>query len=173
MQALEAGADLVLMPADPWQALEAIVAAVREGRLSRERLQTSAERRGRALARVPVNREDGDAARPLGALTNGPVEEDRALLIDLLRRSLDHQGGVVRRPGEESGVALLRVDDPLGCRFLPANAPALELPRAAGFRPWVLDVYSPLGWAPEPSEGKGLLPPWTRAGIQQIGRAHV
>ena len=61
----------------------------------------------------------------------------------------------------------MRVDDPLGCRFLPANAPALELPRAAGFRPWVLDGYSPLGWAPEPSEGKGLLPPWTRAGIQR------
>jgi beta-glucosidase len=47
--ALEAGADLVLMPADAAAAIAAIAAAVASGRLNREQLEASAERRRRAL----------------------------------------------------------------------------------------------------------------------------
>ena len=50
--ALAAGADLVLMPEDADQAIAAIVAAVETGRLSRERLEASADRRRTALERV-------------------------------------------------------------------------------------------------------------------------
>lgn len=49
--ALEAGADLVLMPADADAALDAIVAAIDTGRLSTERIEASLERRRLALAR--------------------------------------------------------------------------------------------------------------------------
>ena len=49
--ALEAGADLVLMPADADAALDAIVAAVAAGRLSDERIGASLERRRLALDR--------------------------------------------------------------------------------------------------------------------------
>jgi beta-glucosidase len=169
VQALEAGADLVLMPADPWLALEAIVAAVRHGRLGAERLAASVARRHRALERIRVDRERevANPSEPLGSLSNGPSEEDRALAADVISRTLAHQGGAVRWPDQDGGVALLRVDDQLGCRFLPANAPALELPRAAGFRPWVVDDHCLLGGLPDDHSADPFSPPWTRAGINR------
>ncbi len=67
------------------------------------------------------------------------------------------------RPGE--GVALVRVDDQLACPFLSPTAPALVLPRGAGFRPWVLDRHSPLSWPGDPGPGGMASPPWTRVGV--------
>jgi len=49
--ALEAGADLVLMPTDADAAIEAIVAAITAGRLTEEQIETSRQRRRLALAR--------------------------------------------------------------------------------------------------------------------------
>ncbi|MFN9661705.1 MAG: glycoside hydrolase family 3 N-terminal domain-containing protein [Cyanobacteriota bacterium] len=164
--ALEAGADLVLMPADPWRAMEAILSAVRDGRLSEERLQRARERRRHALERTWGDPDPCglDAARPLGPLSAGPASEDQALVEDLLNRTLESQGGSVRWPHPGKGLALVRVDDQLGCPFLPATAPALELPQRAGFRPWVLDRHGPLNWPREPGTEASPIPPWTAAG---------
>jgi beta-glucosidase len=167
VRALEAGADLVLMPADPWRALEAIVSAVRDGRLSAERLRASLGRRHRALERVRARRTEDDPSAPLGPLSNGPVQEDRELAAELLSRMLDHQGGTVRLPPQADALALLRVDDQLGCRFLPPNAPALALPRAAGFRPWVVDDHGPPDGLSDPPSSTRPQAPWTRAGIHR------
>lgn len=164
--ALEAGADLVLMPADPWQALAAITAAVRDGRLSEARLRHSQERRQQALECTWGDPDPRglDPERPLGPLSNGPCAEDRALADDLLRRTLDAQGGTVPWPQPGTGLALVRVDDQLACPFLPATAPALALPRGAGFHPWVLDRQDPLQGPRPRATGALPLPPWTRAG---------
>ena len=163
--ALEAGADLVLMPADPWKAMEAILASVQDGRLSEERLRLSLERRRQALARTWGDPDPGglDPDRPLGLLTNGPAADDRALAEELLSRTLESQGGAVVWPHQAQGLALVRVDDQLACPFLPPTAPALALPRIAGFRPWVLDRHSPFR-DPGEQETDASLPPWTRAG---------
>lgn len=165
--ALKAGADLVLMPADPWKAIEAIVAAVEAGRLSEDCLRRAQERRRTALesTRGEPEPHELDSARPLGSLTNGPADEDRALAAELLSRTLDHQGGTVMRPRPGEGVALVRVDDQLACPFLSPTAPALALPRGAGFQPWVLDQHSPLSWPGHPGPGDIPTPPWARAGV--------
>jgi beta-glucosidase len=166
--ALEAGADLVLMPADPWRAMEAILAAVEEGRLSEARLRRSLERRQGALAHTLEDPDPPgqDPDRPLGPLTNGPAAEDRALADDLLTRCMECQGGAVARPrAGQRGLALVRVDDLLRCPFLSPTAPALTLPEAAGFRPWLLDRHTPLKGLGEPeNDADPLVPPWTRAG---------
>jgi beta-glucosidase len=164
--ALEAGADLVLMPADPWQAIEAILSAVREGRLSQERLWSSLERRRRALERTwnDPGLESQDPGEPLGSLSNGPVEEDQILARELLTRTLERQGGTLQRPAEGLGLALVRVDAQLGCPFLPPSAPALELSKAGGFQPWVVDGQSPLGWTQARDSDPMPEPPWSRAG---------
>jgi beta-glucosidase len=164
--ALEAGADLVLMPADPWQAIEAILSAVREGRLSQERLWSSLERRRRALERTwnDPGLESLDPGQPLGPLSNGPVEEDRILAKELLARTLERQGGTLQRPVKGLGLALVRVDTQLGCPFLPPSAPALELARAGGFQPWVVDGQSPLGWTQARDSDPMPEPPWSLAG---------
>jgi beta-glucosidase len=166
VMALEAGADLVLMPADPWQAIEAIQCAVQEGRLSHERLWSSLERRRRALERTwkDPGLERLDPSQPLGPLSNGPGTEDRVLAQELLARTLERQGGTLRRPAAGRGLALVRVDTQLGCPFLPPTAPALELARAAGFQPWVVDGQSPPGWTQAADADPPPEPPWSRAG---------
>ncbi|MBM5816373.1 MAG: glycosyl hydrolase family 3 [Cyanobacteria bacterium K_Offshore_surface_m2_239] len=158
--ALEAGADLVLMPADPWQAIDAILAALDSGRLCADDLRQSAERRRRALALTCGDPDPGgmDPERPLGLLTNGPSAEDRAFASELLRRTLIVQGGKVARPRSQRAVALVRVDEPLACPFLSPDAPALAFPAAAGFRPRVLDRQTPPSWTEDGgNEGPVLL----------------
>jgi beta-glucosidase len=166
VMALEAGADLVLMPADPWQAIEAILSAVREGRLTEERLWSSLERRRKALelTRNDPGLESLDPGQPLGPLSNGPGEEDRVLAQELLARTLERQGGTLGRPPEGQGLALVRVDTQLGCPFLPPSAPALELTRAGGFQPWVVDGQNPLAWTQAREPDHLPEPPWSRAG---------
>ena len=141
--ALEAGADLVLMPGDAEGAIDAIVAAVNSGRLSLERLQASLERRRLALDRCPAG-EAPSASAPLGQLSNGPSPSDQALALELVQRSLEQRGqGPVHGPG----VNLIRLDNSLACPFLPATAPALALPAAAGWRACLIDGQGPSPWS--------------------------
>ncbi len=157
--ALEAGADLVLMPADADAAIAAILAAVAEGRLSRERLETSRLRRRRALdlalttGRAAAGAAGAgpavgdDPAEPLGPLSNGPLAEDRQLALTLVERSLEHQGG---RLESAPGISLIRVDNLLACPFLSHQAPALERPEAAGWRTCLIDGRGPSPWSGQP-----------------------
>ncbi len=148
--ALEAGADLVLMPGDAEGAIDAIVAAVVSGRLTPERLEASLRRRRRALERGaggPDRPEQGVCSpeTPLGALSNGPSAADRALAQELVQRSLQHQGPAPARRGP--GLNLIRLDNSLGCPYLPANAPALALPASEGLRPCLVDGQGPSPWS--------------------------
>ena len=152
--------------------MAAIVTAVEQGRLSRQRLEASSERRRLALASLRGSLQATDAAaaaspealgqrtaagslaaeavEPLGPLSNGPIAADRRLALELVRRSLRHQGGRIRlpagNPGPSPAISLIRVDTALGCPFLQPTAPALSRSSAAGFRPVVLDGFSPSPW---------------------------
>ncbi len=147
--AVEAGADLVLMPADACLAIEALVAAVEQGRLSEEQLEASAERRRAALAQVrDSGTEDAPPTTAIEALL-APIEPDQALARELVSTTL------IRRDPQPrltcgNGVNLLRLDDALAAPFLPARSPALQLPAANGLRSVVLDGRSPSPWSEKP-----------------------
>ncbi|MCS5697455.1 glycosyl hydrolase family 3 [Cyanobium sp. FGCU-52] len=144
--ALAAGADLVLMPADADQAIDAIVAAVETGRLSLERIEAARERRRRALATVAPP-EATSVEAPLGPLSGGPEPADRQLALQLVRTGLERRGGRIGAAASATGgVNLVRVDTALVCPFLGATAPALTLPEAAGFRSCLLEGRSPTPW---------------------------
>jgi beta-glucosidase len=150
--ALEAGADLVLMPADADAAIDAIVAAAASGRLAPGRLEASLERRRLALERTGVPAGAGaegaqaGATAPLGGLSNGPCPEDLALAEEPVCRSLQHQGGPFQPLGRGGGVNLIRVDSALGCPFLSPACPALALPAAAGLKTCLIEGRSPSPW---------------------------
>jgi beta-glucosidase len=141
--ALEAGADLVLMPADADAAIAALVAAVEGGRLSRERLEASAQRRRDALERLPLD--------PLAPLQPSeaiePLEPDSALALELIEAC-----GIRRGPGlgNGPGLNLVRLDDSLAAPFLPSDAPALALAERAGYRSLLLERRSPSPWSDNP-----------------------
>jgi beta-glucosidase len=153
--ALAAGADLVLMPADAEAALDAIVKAGAEGRLSEKRLEASLERRRLALAQAHAEPMGLDPAAPLADLSNGPLREDLDLARELLARSLETQGPPWAPTGE-NGLNLIRVDSSLGCPFLAATAPALELPAAAGLQARLLDGRCPSPWSGDPERPLAL-----------------
>jgi len=144
--ALEAGADLVLMPADADAAIAAIEAAVASGRLSRERLEASAERRRRALADVTPQNGATETPHPAEAA----AQPDQALEQELVEACLERQGPAIAvnaaQPASGGGVNLLRLDQALLAPFLPAGAPALVLPQAAGLRPCLLAAETPSLW---------------------------
>ncbi|MFM7677054.1 MAG: glycoside hydrolase family 3 N-terminal domain-containing protein, partial [Synechococcus sp.] len=157
--ALEAGADLVLMPADADAALDAIVAAVRSGRLQEGRLEESLARRRRALASLPPPTAEADPAAPLGVLSNGPAAEDLELAELLLNDSLKRQGPrrLIAAAGTgPCGVNLVRVDSALSSPILAPLAPALALPEAEGFRTRVLEGRSPSPWSGDPEQPLAL-----------------
>ena len=119
--ALVAGADLVLMPENADAAIDAILEAVQQGRLSPERLAASQQRRRRALASVaePAAQQPSgaDVALPLRRLSEGPRAEHRALARELVQGGLQHRGGrlTVRPQGTPSaaGCNLIRIDNAL------------------------------------------------------------
>jgi beta-glucosidase len=151
--ALEAGADLVLMPADADAAIAALVAAVQGGRLSRERLEASAQRRRTALERLPI--DPIEPLQPIEPLE--PLEPDSALALELIEACGICRGAGIVGPGmvgpglgNGPGLNLVRLDDSLAAPFLPSDAPALALAERAGYRSLLLERRSPSPWSDNP-----------------------
>ena len=143
--AFEAGADLILMPADAWGALAGLEAAVTSGRISSQRLQQSLERRASALAQCWLP-QLGELQQDLSALV---LPQERQLSRELLELSLENRGEQLQPA--EMGVNLIRIDTQLNSPQLPAVAPALLRPAAAGFKATVLDQRSPSPWSGDPN----------------------
>ena len=143
--ALEAGADLVLMPADARGALAAIEAAVAAGRLRESQLRRSAERRREALAQATTASANGpEAMHDPGRA----MEPDGVLALELVQATLQVQGGPwIPSAG---GVNLVRCDNALSAPFLPLTAPALVIPEAAGLATCLIEARSPSPWSGDP-----------------------
>lgn len=92
--ALAAGNDVLLLPADPKVAIDAVVHAVEEGQLSPERIAISARRVLEAKARVGLHRERHVDPARLRRVAASPADAERAL--EIARASIT----VVRNEGE-------------------------------------------------------------------------
>ncbi len=86
VKALEAGVDVLLMPADPDAAINAVVKAVREGRLSGARVERSLERVLAAKARVGLDRRRTVELEAISEQLDAP--EDVALASRVAERAL-------------------------------------------------------------------------------------
>jgi beta-N-acetylhexosaminidase len=73
VRALEAGADVILMPPDVKQAVDGIVAAVASGRLSEERIDASVRRVLGAKERLGLERERTVSIQGVGELVGTPA----------------------------------------------------------------------------------------------------
>ena len=141
--AFEAGADLILMPADADAAIDGLCTAFGDGRLSSERLEQSLHRRRIALQSIPA--PDLHTAAPAEGIT----AEERQLEVQLVARSLDIPADTTVRPA--SGVNLVRVDQVLpSCPALSGPAPALSQPAAHGFVPLLLHGQGVSPWQDQP-----------------------
>ena len=96
-----AGADVVLLPAEPRVAVRALARAVAEGQLTEERLDASVRRILEAKARLGLHRERRVDAGDIGRRLARP--EDAARAAELARASITvvrNDGGVLPLPSE-------------------------------------------------------------------------
>jgi beta-N-acetylhexosaminidase len=93
VRALEAGADALLMPADPEAAIRAVVAAVESGRLSRARIQESAVKLLSAKEKVGLDRRRFVDLDAIGDIIDSPEANERAQQIADRAVTLVRNGG--------------------------------------------------------------------------------
>lgn len=117
LEAIQAGADLLLYPNDPRRVRDALEAALSSGTLGRERLEESLRRYERALA---------TATAPTPPVTRGPFDSAEALADALLKN------GMVRgsAPKLVGPLDLVVVDDDIGGPYSPS--PSDYISRALG-----------------------------------------
>ncbi len=126
--AVEAGADILLMPVDPEGAIQAVCEAVTTGRISSKRIRTSVERIWQAKRKVNC----GD---PPARLYQKLAQSDSLRLADdILQASQVVRGSPLQlKPSDSCSVNLIVVDDPLTCDFLSRHTPAIALPTKLGY----------------------------------------
>ncbi len=81
VRAIEAGADTLLMPADPEAAIRAVVGAVESGRLTRTRLEESVVKILAAKERLGLDRKRVVDLEGIGDVVNSPEDNERAQQI--------------------------------------------------------------------------------------------
>ena len=136
--AFEAGADLILMPADADAAIDGLCAGFNSGRLPLERLEESRQRRAHALQSIPISAPSGPIV----------TAADQALEAELVRHSVTIRDAVVRA---DAGINLVRVDSLLpSAAALSGWSPALRIPETQGFRSVVLHGEGLSPWSGQP-----------------------
>ncbi|NEP59990.1 MAG: beta-glucosidase [Symploca sp. SIO2G7] len=155
VMAVEAGADLVLMPVSPEGTIQAICQAVTAGRISQERIQASVKRIWQAKAKVSGELETpasigNDSTKALTPNSVLQLAQPSAFttVANILQDS-QKVGGSVSLPLEPPNrnkqlYNLIVVDDALTCDFLGRNAPAVVLPRQLGYELQLIDRHTPL-----------------------------
>ncbi|PWT99855.1 MAG: glycoside hydrolase family 3 [Terriglobia bacterium] len=93
VRALEAGADALLMPADPDAAMKAVVTAVESGRLTRRRIQESVVKILAAKEKVGLDRKRAVDSETIGDVIDSPEANEKAQEV------ADRALTLVRNPG--------------------------------------------------------------------------
>ncbi|MEO0397700.1 MAG: glycoside hydrolase family 3 N-terminal domain-containing protein, partial [Cyanobacteria bacterium P01_A01_bin.137] len=144
--AVEAGTDVVLMPADVEGCIQAVCEAVRVGRLHQGQIRSSVERIWRAKHKVSGPLGTGpschnwEVPEPVTQVQQLAQPETLALAKSVLQAS--GRRSVAQFRAKEQGQNVILVDDVLGCRYLPRTAPAITVPMQWGYGLTLLDSRS-------------------------------
>ena len=146
--AVEAGADILLMPVNPVGAIQAVCDAVAKGQISPEQIRSSVERIWRAKLKVcsPSIKlgviEDCTAVSITSQLS---LPSATATVTQILQKTQKVYGPVPLRqiPAGEVWHNLIVVDNLLACDFLSIQAPAIALPKERGYITQLCDLHTP------------------------------
>lgn len=159
--ALEAGADVVLMPVDPPGTIEAICQAVQTGRLSRERIHASLERIWKAKQQVFGSTQKSEEKRAVNESSPLWFESVAQRSADDFCRSVLEQSLTIHAPSPEqlhqtlersnsasdttvTGTNLIIADNLLLANFLGIHTPAITIPQGWGYRLQWVDSQTPV-----------------------------
>ncbi|WP_404785965.1 glycoside hydrolase family 3 N-terminal domain-containing protein [Altericista sp. CCNU0014] len=148
--AVEAGADVLMMPLDPPGAIQAICAAVESGRITADRIQASLERVWRAKQKIfTLKVDEGSHRHAWEQRPPAPIQLDalaqfqfQQAAVQILEKSSQFRGTLSQ--GEGFARNAIVVDDLIGCDFLNRKAPAIALPQMHGYPTlYLVDRHSP------------------------------
>lgn len=141
VKAVQAGADILLMPADPQVAIAAVLEAVEGGLISPERIQASVARIWQAKQKVTTLPEESSVLEKL--TTQLATTTAQATVDQILIQSLE-QGKLRSLPPLPPGQGrnLIIVDDLLNRDFLDRQSPAVTLPRDYGYALQLGDAHT-------------------------------
>jgi beta-glucosidase len=141
--ALEAGADILLMPVDPAGAIKAVCDAVGAGRISPERIRASVERIWQAKRKIfQPKEENAPIQNPLAQMATPAVTDN---VVRILRDSMKFGGALPLPPARQSAGPLrnlIVLDDLFNCEFLGHHTPAFAFPTQLGYELQVVDRHS-------------------------------
>jgi beta-glucosidase len=129
VKALQAGADILLMPENPEVAIGSIEQAVKDGILSESRIDQSLGRIAQAKNKL-LFRESN--------FTEINSEEARNTVKEILNLTMSFHGEMPIKTVEE-GINLVVVQDLLNCDFLHRQAPAIIIPEKYGYQTQLFD----------------------------------
>ena len=160
--AVEAGADILLMPVDPEGAIQAVCEAVANGRIPLERIRASVERIWQAKLKIcsPPDTTDAQIV-DTGFITSRLAQPGaRATVANILRHQRVY-GSVPLRLEKRLETKskdcdsrplcnLIVVDNLLGSgKFLTEQSPAVSLPKSLGYTTVLCDRHTPFDPTPE------------------------
>ncbi|PZV25541.1 MAG: beta-glucosidase [Snowella sp.] len=130
VRALVAGADILLMPPDPEQTIEAVYQAVRSGRLSEARIDQSVEKIGQAKEKLGLFSQTVSTL-DLEALS---TESARLSVQTMVKKSLKKGGNLpLKIENQQPKKTLIIVNDLLNCDFLDRACPSVLIPKSFGY----------------------------------------
>jgi len=151
VKAVEAGADILLMPVNPETTIQSVCEAVTAGRISRDRILASVERIWQAKAKISAGAEvpvrQSDPSQPLSFLNHLAQPTAMQTVTQILRDSQQVGGSLPLRSkplaNSSQGRNLIIVDDILTCDVLGRNAPAVTIPQQFGYQLQWVDRHTP------------------------------
>lgn len=146
--AVEAGADILLMPVDAEGAIQAVCDAVTSGRISPQRIHASLERIWQAKSKVFAPPEKnyervGEISPPRFYQLAQP--EALTAARDILQESTEVVGSVPLQIENLTNLRnLIVVDNLLDCKFLDRVSPAVAVPQQLGYSLQLSDLHTPI-----------------------------
>jgi len=146
VKAFQAGADLLLMPENPCQAIEAMVDALMTGRVSMGRLEEALDRRRTALSKVDSVNLPFDES--LAHIEQLKLRRSNTLESELINKSVDVRN-CITIDKDKKYINLIRVDGLDSTKILNHLSPALLIPQEFGLKSLVTHSL--------------CIPPWDKA----------
>ncbi len=153
VRAVQAGADIVLMPRDPVETIQALCTAIETGEVSRDRLQASLDRIWHAKHRIlgakltagPTAHSWEAVSPPAVDCTQLATPTARSTAQIIAARSVRQSGSLPLPLDADMGdrINLVVVDTWINCPFLGLNSPAITIPTQLGYRLYSVDQHSP------------------------------
>ncbi|ARV62488.1 beta-glucosidase [Nostocales cyanobacterium HT-58-2] len=148
VMAIEAGADILLMPVEPAGAINAVCTAVESGRLSRSRIRESVERIWQAKSKISCESVSTTAfvehTAGHDALNTAAEILQHSQMIHNSPSALEKLINAIKVNNVQETVLrnLILIDDVFLCDFLNKLSPAITLPIEMGYKTQIIDCHT-------------------------------